>query len=250
MILITNDDGIQAKGLSILRKAVQDLDEVWVFAPDRERSAMSHSFTMHRPIYIERVEERVYVTDGTPTDCVLYPVRGILPEKPKLVLSGINHGANLGEDVTYSGTVAAAFEGMILGIPSVAFSMVGREIRNEETARIYARKIAAKVLREGLPHGILLNVNIPDIPPEEVKGIKITRLGKRVYRDTVIEKIGKDGKRYYILGGEPPSWIPEDGTDFSAIEEGYISITPLHLNLTDFPTIEKLKRWEQEIEGL
>ncbi len=247
IILITNDDGINSEGIVHLRNAVKDLGEIFVFVPAREMSATSHSLTLHKPLYVEEVEKNVFSVDGTPTDCVLYAVRGILKEKPDIVVSGINQGANLGEDVTYSGTVAAAFEGMLLNIPSIAYSLTSYRIGADFTdAKKIARIFTKKVMEWHFKKGIAFNVNIPG-PNIQVKGVKFTRLGKRIYRDSVIEKISEDRKKYYILGGEPATNIPEEGTDFSAIENHYISITPLHLNLTDFEVLKEIKSAEQEL---
>uniref|UniRef100_A0A7C4U7L7 5'-nucleotidase SurE n=1 Tax=candidate division WOR-3 bacterium TaxID=2052148 RepID=A0A7C4U7L7_UNCW3 len=243
VILISNDDGINSKGIDALIESVHDLGEVYVFAPDSERSASSHSFSLNKPITFKEISENVFITDGTPTDCVLFAVRGLMKKKPDIILSGINHGANLGDDITYSGTVAVAIEGTLLGIPSIAFSYVEFE---KEPDLMFSKKIARwvtkKVLKSGLPKGILLNVNIP----KNYNGkIKITQLGKRIYRDSIIEN-HIDGKKIFKIGGDPPSWIKEEGTDFDAIENGYVSITPVHLNLTDFRMITKLKGWEDE----
>lgn len=243
VILISNDDGINSKGIGALIEAVQGLGVIYVFAPDSERSASSHSFSLNKPITFKEIAENVFITDGTPTDCVLFAVRGLMKKKPDIILSGINHGANLGDDITYSGTVAVAIEGTLLGIPSIAFSYVEFEKNPDFTySKKVARWLSEKVIKIGLPKGILLNVNIP----KEFKGrIKITQLGKRIYRDSIIES-EKDGKKVFTIGGDPPSWIKEEGTDFEAIEYGYTSITPIHLNLTDFRMIKKIKCWEDE----
>jgi len=247
IILITNDDGINSEGIIHLKEAVSELGKAFVFAPAREMSATSHSLTLHKQLYIEKVEDNIFSVDGTPTDCVLYAVRGILKKRPDIIVSGINQGANLGEDVTYSGTVAAAFEGMLLGIPSIAYSLTSYKIgANFHYAKKIAEIFTKKVLEWKFKKGISFNVNIPG-PDVKVEGVKFTRLGKRIYRDSVIEKISEDNKKYYILGGEPPTWIHGKGTDFSAIENHYISITPLHLNLTDFETLKKIKSAEKEL---
>lgn len=243
VILISNDDGIHSKGIGTLIEAVNNIGEIYVFAPDSERSASSHSFSLHKPITFKEIAENVFITNGTPTDCVLFAVRGLMKKKPDIILSGINHGANLGDDITYSGTVAVAIEGTLLGIPSIAFSYVEFEKNPELTfSKKVARWVTEKVLKTGLPKGILLNVNIP----KECNGkIRITQLGKRIYRDSIIE-IEKDGNKIFTIGGDPPTWIKEEGTDFDAIEKGYVSITPIHLNLTDFRMMQKLKNWEDE----
>jgi len=247
IILLTNDDGINSEGIIHLRDAVKDLGEIFIFAPRYEMSATSHSLTLSKPLYIEEIEENVFSVDGTPTDCVLYAVRGILKRRPDIVISGINQGANLGEDVTYSGTVAAAFEGMLLNIPSIAYSLTSYRIGADfSDAKKIARIFTKKVMEWRFKGGVAFNVNIPG-PDIKVKGVKFTKLGKRVYRDSVIEKLSEENKKYYILGGEPATNIPEEGTDFSAIENHYISITPLHLNLTDFETLKKIKPAEEDL---
>jgi len=246
VILVSNDDGYKAKGINTLVSSVQNIGEVYVFAPDSQRSASSHAFSLHSGIHFHRISDRVYITDGTPTDCVLFAVRGLMDKRPDIVLGGINHGGNLGEDITYSGTVAVAIEGIILGIPSIAFSYVEYEDDPDlEFSGKVARWLTGKVLEMGLPKGILLNVNIPKNPNGK---IKITRLGKRIYRDSVVEKILDNGERIYTIGGEPPTWIREEGTDFDAIEKGYVSITPIHLRWTDFTMIRKLRFLEDEFK--
>ncbi len=246
IILISNDDGYRAKGIEALAEAVYALGDIHIFAPDSERSASSHSLSLHKGIHFLKIADNITITDGTPTDCVLFAVRGLLKKNPDIVLSGINHGGNLGADITYSGTVAAAIEGTLLGIPSVSFSYV--EFVKDPDLR-YSKKVAAwvtkKVLKYGLPKGILLNVNIPKKPNGR---IKITKLGKRIYRDSVIEKILDNGERIYTIGGEPPTYIEEEGTDFCAIEKGFVSITPIHLRYTDFKMVDRLKNWEDEFK--
>ncbi len=242
VILISNDDGIKAEGIKILKEAVEDLGRTIVFAPDSERSGSSHSLTIQTSIGVKRIDKDAYSTDGTPTDCILYSVRGILEEKPNIILAGINHGANLGEDVSYSGTVAVAMEGTLLGIPSVAFSQVGyRQSFDKEFAKKIVRMITLRVLKENLPEGVFLNVNLP---PKPNGRLRITKLGNRIYQDSIIRLKGDEKEVIYSLGRESPSWIPEEGSDFNAIDEGFVSITPIHLEYTDFKTMKKLIRWE------
>jgi 5'-nucleotidase len=190
------------------------------------------------------VEENVIAVDGTPTDCVLLAMRGLLNQRPKLLVSGMNHGPNLGDDVTYSGTVAAAFEGTLLGLPSIAISVCSWEDCRFDAAERFATTIAREVLAHGLPEGTLLNVNVPSIPPEDVKGVKVTKLGKRVYRDAVVKKTDPRGKAYYWIGGEPPIWCEGEGTDFEAVEDGMVSVTPLQLDLTDYRSIHTVRTWD------
>lgn len=244
IILISNDDGIEALGIKTLKEAAADLGRTILFAPDSEKSGSSHSLTIHTSIRVKKIEEDVYSTDGTPTDCILYSVRGIIKEKVDIVLAGINHGANLGEDVSYSGTVAIAMEGTLLGIPSVAFSQVHyRESFDKEFAKRIVRMITRRVIDEKLPEGVFLNVNIP---PKPNGRLRITKLGNRIYRDKIL-KIKEENKEViYSLGGESPSWIPEEGSDFNAIEEGFVSITPIHMEYTDFKMMKKLIKWEGE----
>ena len=243
LILISNDDGIEAEGIKVLKEAVDGLGRTIIFAPTSERSGSSHSFTIHTSIRVKELGKDKYATNGTPTDCILYSVKGILDEKPDIILAGINQGANLGEDVSYSGTVAIAMEGTLLGIPSVAFSQVGyRKSFDKKLAKKIVKDITQRVLKEKLPKGVFLNVNLP---PEPNGKIKITKLGNRVYRDEII-KVGEDKEGViYSIGGDSPTWIPEEGSDFNAIEEGFVSITPIHMEYTDFKMIKRLIKWEE-----
>ncbi len=238
-ILITNDDGIFAEGLELLAGALAGLGQVIVVAPDREQSASSHSLTLNRPLRMQRVREHWYAVDGTPTDCVNLGVQGLLREEPPdLVVSGINYGANLGGDVTYSGTVSAAFEASLHQLPGIAFSQqVGEAFREGATfaaAAELAREIIAVLLAGELPNDLLLNVNFPAGPP---RGVRWTRLGKRIYRQTVVEKLDPKGRKYYWIAGTP-EWQHETGTDHDAVTSGYVSVTPLHLDLTDYRGLE------------
>jgi 5'-nucleotidase len=242
-ILITNDDGYYAQGIRHLKDTLIDDNEVYVVAPDREKSAASHSLTLDYPLRITRKKERDYTVDGTPTDCVLVAVHGLMKEHlPELIISGINHGANMGEDVTYSGTVAAAFEGTILGIRSIAVSLVGQEDLNFDAAKVFIKGFVKTLKELKLQQGTLLNINVPNISPTEVKGIAITRLGNRIYRDDIIKHVDPRGKFYYWIGGDVPIWEKESGTDFEAIEQEKISVTPLHLDLTHYADIENMRK--------
>lgn len=243
-ILLTNDDGVRAEGLQRLRRALSPLGRVLVVAPERQQSGASHALTLSNPLRSNPVEEGVIAVDGTPTDCVLLAMRGLLEERPVLLVSGMNHGPNLGDDVTYSGTVAAAFEGTLLGLPSVAISVCSWEECRFEAAERFAATIASNVLKHGLPEGTLLNVNVPSIAPEHVKGVRVTKLGKRVYRDAVVRKTDPRGRAYYWIGGQPPIWCRGEETDFEAVEEGMISVTPLQLDLTDYKSIHKVRTWD------
>ncbi|MBW8056591.1 MAG: 5'/3'-nucleotidase SurE [candidate division NC10 bacterium] len=241
IILVTNDDGIHSPGLKTLAEALEGVGKLYVIAPDRERSAAGHSLTLHKPLRATVLAPDWYVVDGTPTDCVTLGVMGMLKEKPQLVVSGINLGANLGDDITYSGTVSAAVEATLLGIPAFAVSAVESARQDLDVAAVFAGRLAQLVLKQGLPRDTLLNVNVP---AGEVKGMAVTRQGKRSYSELIVEKIDPRGKTYYWIGGGEPTWELLGGTDYEAVMEGKISITPLHLDLTNYGAIEGLKKWE------
>jgi 5'-nucleotidase len=240
-ILVTNDDGIHSPGLKALAEALKDSGEVYVIAPDRERSAAGHSLTLHKPLRATEVASSWYAVNGTPTDCVALGVMGMLKEKPSLIVSGINLGANLGDDITYSGTVSAAVEGTLLGIRSIAISAVEPMRQDLNGAGMFAVRLAILVLERGLPQDTLLNVNVP---AGDITGVAITRQGKRSYNELIVEKIDPRGKTYYWIGGGEPTWELLGGTDYEAITEGKISITPLHLDLTNYTATQVLKDWE------
>lgn len=240
-ILVTNDDGIQANGIRALAEALAPLGTVSIIAPDREQSATSHALTLHRPLRVHAISDRVMSVDGTPTDAVLLGVHGFLKKKPALVVSGINHGPNMGSDVMYSGTVAAASEGTFLGIPSIAISLATWGEADFGPAARVARNLVRQLLRKGIPENSCLNVNIPPIPWGDLKGVRITRLGKRVYRDVIVEKTDPRGKLYYWIGGEEPTWEHDEASDFTAVEEGFVSVTPLTFELTDYKGIVNLE---------
>lgn len=242
LALLTNDDGINAKGLLTLKREISKIGKVWVVAPDREQSATSHSLTLHYPLRVNKIADKFFSIDGTPTDAVMLAVYGILKKRPDIVISGINHGPNLGDDVSYSGTVAAAMEGTILNIPSIAVSVASWKAKYFDSAARFTRKLASFVLKNGLPKETYLNVNIPD-RKETIKRYKITHLGKRVYNDVMIEKLDPRGKKYFWIGEQSPIWEKEKDSDFSAIKKGYVSITPLHLDMTAYKTIEQIKKW-------
>ena len=213
-------------------------------APDREQSAVSHSLTLHRPLRVEDAGDHQFAVDGTPTDCVNLAVSGILPGRPGLVVSGINKGANLGDDITYSGTVSAAIEGSLLGIPALAVSLAtldGRGTFEFGAAAEFAARLVAEVIARALPANTLLNVNVPAVPREQMTGFRITRQGKRRYGEALVEKIDPRGKKYYWIGGDELGFIDEPGTDFAAIQERAVSITPIHLDLTHYPSFEALR---------
>jgi 5'-nucleotidase len=241
VILVTNDDGIHAAGLAALAAALNPIGEVYVIAPDREQSAIGHALTLHRPLRVDRLGERRFAVNGTPSDCVNLGVLGLLPESPVLVVAGVNHGSNLGDDVTYSGTVSAAMEGTLLGVPSMAISQVDGEASGFDSAGRIAELVAARVLVEGLPAKTLLNVNVPR---GEVRGVRMTRLGHRVYREKVVQEVDPRGRPYYWIGGGPPEWQEDDASDIAAVHAGWASLTPLHLDLTHFGALGRMTEWE------
>ena len=244
-ILISNDDGIHSEGIKTLARALKRVGEVFIVAPDRERSAASHSLTLHKPLRVEKIGPNAYAINGTPTDCINLAVNGILKKRPDLVVSGINKGGNLGDDVTYSGTVSAAMEGTLLSIPSFAISLVSisRENFDFKNAARFAARLARFILKNRLPKDTLLNINVPDV--DEIKGYRITKQGKRLYGDAVVEKVDPRGKKYYWIGGDILKW--EGGgedTDFKAITSNFISITPVHLDMTNYASFKELHKWK------
>lgn len=249
-ILVTNDDGVDAPGLLALQQALQKVGEVTVFAPDHNWSAAGHTRTMHKPLRVDQMTlpdgTLAYTSTGAPSDCVALVILGILEHQPDLVVSGINQGANVGHDITYSGTIAAAMEAVIFGIPALAVSLDSYENQDFACAARFVARLVKLVLERGLPPNTFLNVNVPAVPQTEVAGIKITRLGKRVYRDTLVERQDPRGRNYYWIGGEPPGGVPEEGTDIWALANNYVSITPLHLDMTQYQMMEELRRWGLE----
>jgi 5'/3'-nucleotidase len=242
-ILISNDDGINSKGLHRLHEALSDLGEVFVVAPDRDQSAVSHSLSLYRPLRLDEVTERVYTVDGTPTDCINLAINGILNgRKPDLVVSGINKGENLGDDITYSGTVSAAMEGTLLGVPSIAVSLAGKNDYNFDAACFYSLMLSKYVLSNKLPKDTLINVNVPGIGKADIKGIMVTRQGKRIYEEPVVEKTDPRGKKYYWIGGDDLGFIDIENSDIAAVNEGYVSVTPITLDLTDFGFMDQLRK--------
>lgn len=242
MILVTNDDGIQSDGIKILYEVLKKKYKVVVVAPDRERSAVSRALTLYRPLRVEKINCDFYSVDGTPTDCVNLAVNSLFKGKIRMVVSGINKGPNMAEDITYSGTVSAAMEGLLLGIPSIAISCAGRSNFMFETSAKIAIKIVGIVLKKGLPQDTLLNINVPNISYKEIKGVKVTRMGKKKYSDTVIEKLDPRGRKYYWLAGEEIGYEPLENTDLEAVANNYVSITPIHLDLTNYCVIEELEK--------
>ena len=242
-ILITNDDGIHSEGIRALEDALKAVGDVYVVAPESEMSGASHSLTLARPLRIRQVDERHWTVDGTPTDCVTFAINRILsPEQlPHICASGINHGANLGDDATYSGTVAGAMESTILGIPGIAFSLVANRSQDFTESAKVAEKLMRKAIEEGLPKGTLLNVNIPKGVP---RGVRVTKQGLKNARPIISEHTDPRGKFYYWIGEERNGFHAEGGTDFEAIDEGFVSVTPMRSDLTNHQAIELLKSWE------
>lgn len=242
LILITNDDGIHSAGLQALADELQSIGRVAVAAPDRERSAIGHALTLHAPLRAEEIGRDRWAVSGTPTDAVSLGIQGLLKMKPDLVVSGINKGSNMGDDLTYSGTVAAAMEATLMGVPSMAVSLAGQKFQYgdfKDAARV-AKHLAETILQHGLPADTFINVNVPDSPP---KGVLITRQGKRVYEDAVVENRDPRGRSYYWIGAGELGFQDLEGTDFHALHRGYVSVTPLHLDLTNYAAIDRLRQW-------
>lgn len=243
LILLTNDDGVNAPGLEALAKGLSGIADCCIVAPDRERSASGHSLTIHKPLKVTELGAGRYSLNGTPTDCVAIGVSRIMPRRPDIIVSGINNGPNLGDDITYSGTVSAAMEGTIMNIPSIAVSInaTGGEEPVFDSAASVARDVALMVLSEHLPYDTLLNVNVPNLPYPEIRGTKLTRQGKRVYDNSIQDSYTPWGEKYYWIGGGTPYWEHGEDTDMCAVMQGYVSITPLHLDLTNYSAMEMLR---------
>jgi len=244
-ILVTNDDGINAPGINALVETLAGLGEIAVVAPDRERSAVSHALTLHHPLRAECVSPGRFSVDGTPTDCVNLGIHSLLDFHPDLVVSGINRGANLGDDVTYSGTVAAAMEATLMGIPAFAISLACREQQAADylAAARFAATLAGKITAHGLPKDTFLNVNVPDCPAELLRNPLITAQGKRRYEGTIVDKVDPRGRSYYWIGTADLDFLDIDGSDYAAISRNHISVTPLHLDMTNHRSIVTLKGW-------
>ncbi|MBI3740213.1 MAG: 5'/3'-nucleotidase SurE [Chloroflexi bacterium] len=253
-ILITNDDGVDAPGLLALKNALQSLAKTIVVAPNRNWSAAGHTKTLYKPLRVDSTLLRdgspAYATDGAPTDCVALVMLGLFSEKPALVVSGINPAGNLAHDVTYSGTVAAAMEGAINHIPSLAVSLDAgnRADADFSAAGEIALQLARRILATPLPRDTFLNINIPAIPRDQIRGLRITRLGTRIYRDALVERMDPSGKKYYWIGGDTPTGLVEEGTDIGALAHNFVSITPIHLDLTSHALIDQLKVWENNLD--
>jgi 5'-nucleotidase len=243
-VLCTNDDGYLAGGLEVLASAARRLGSVTVVAPDREQSATSNSLTLHHPLRVRRSQEGGFVVDGTPTDCVILAVNELLDERPDYCFSGINHGSNMGEDVLYSGTVAGAMEATVMGIPAIAVSYAGDAFEDLSAWEdVVASVFRGIIEKEDFPPDTLFNVNLPPIPPDQVKGVRVTSLGKRRYSGSSIKAYDPSGREYYWIGGGEITWTPEEDSDFTAVGEGYVSVTPLHLDLTNYKLLEEIRGW-------
>ena len=243
-ILCTNDDGYLTTGIRILAAAAGALGSVTVVAPDREQSATSHSLTLHHPLRARRTPDGAWIVDGTPTDCVILAVQELIDGRPDLCVSGVNHGPNMGEDVLYSGTVAAAMEATVLGIPAVAISFTGSHYEELPAWEgVLTRLLEGFVSAKDFPKHTLFSVNLPPVEPAEVQGVRVTSLGKRRYSDSLTRALDPSGKEYFWIGGGVTNWTGAPDSDFRAVEEGFISVTPLHLDLTNYGLLEEIRGW-------
>jgi 5'/3'-nucleotidase len=243
-ILITNDDGILAPGLALLAEVCRAVGTVTVVAPDREQSGTSHSLTLHRPIRPMRRPDGAFQVDGTPTDCVMLALQALMPEPPDFVFSGVNHGPNMGEDVLYSGTVAAAMEAVMLGVPGIGISFAGH---HPETMATYRELLVALVRRitgaSDFPRDTLLNVNLPPVPATEVKGVRVTKLGSRFFSESLARMKDPWGREIFWIGGGTITWTGDEDSDHAAVGEGFVSVTPLHMDLTNYSLLEAVRAW-------
>jgi len=243
-ILITNDDGILAPGLALLAEVCRAVGTVTVVAPDREQSGTSHSLTLHRPIRPMRRPDGAFQVDGTPTDCVMLALQALMPEPPDFVFSGVNHGPNMGEDVLYSGTVAAAMEAVMLGVPGIGISFAGH---HPETMATYRELLVALVRRitgaPDFPRDTLLNVNLPPVPASEVKGVRVTKLGSRFFSESLARLKDPWGREIFWIGGGTITWTGDEDSDHAAVGEGFVSVTPLHMDLTNYSLLEAVRAW-------
>lgn len=247
-ILVSNDDGILAPGLSILANACREVGQVTVVAPDREQSGTSHSLTLHRPLRPARTRDGAYQVDGTPTDCVLLAIGALLPEKPDFVFSGVNHGPNMGEDVLYSGTVSVAMEAVTLGVPGIALSYSGRDLEAMESYHdILVRLVRRITAIRDFPPETLLNINLPRRHASEVAGVKVTKLGSRFFSGSLTRMNDPWGREVFWIGGGDVTWTGDGDTDHAAVKDGFISVTPLHMDLTNYELMETVRSWSLEL---
>ena len=242
-ILLSNDDGYLAPGLVQLAASLADLGEISVVAPERNRSGASNSLTLDRPLNLRRAANGYMYVNGTPTDCVHLAVTGVLEDQPDMVVSGINLGANMGDDTIYSGTVAAATEGYLLGVPSIAISLGSFEGRHFATAGRVARELVQRFSRTPFAEPVLLNVNVPDVPYDEVRGIRVTRLGRRHKAEPAVKSVSPRGETLYWIGAAGPAADAGEGTDFHAVEHGWVSVTPLQIDLTHAAQLAAVRGW-------
>jgi 5'-nucleotidase len=242
-ILLSNDDGYFAPGLAALADALEGLGEIVVVAPEQNRSGASNSLTLDRPLHLKKSANGFYFVNGTPTDCVHLAVTGMLDELPDIIVSGINHGANMGDDTIYSGTVAAATEGFLLGIPSIAISLTSFEGNNYATAGLVARELVERFIRDPIREPLLLNVNVPDIPYAEIKGMEVTRLGRRHKAEPVVKMTSPRNETVYWIGAAGAAADAGVGTDFNAVERDFVSITPLQIDLTHAVQLPAIRQW-------
>lgn len=245
-ILVSNDDGYRARGLRALAEELATIAEVTVVAPDRNRSGASNSLTLDFPLRMREESKGVFSVNGTPTDCVHLAVTGVFSDEPDMVVSGVNDGANLGDDVLYSGTVAAAMEGRFLGLPALAVSQVGESVRHFETGARVARELVERLLRGKLPADTILNVNVPDLPYEQLQGFRATRLGHRHRAEAVQKELDPRNRPIYWIGPAGPEQDAGPGTDFEAVNSGFVSVTPLQVDLTRYVAIEQVAGWLAE----
>ena len=244
-IMVTNDDGIHAPGILALAAALHEIGDVTVVAPDRERSAAGHSLTLHSPLRVVKLNDGFFSVDGTPTDCVNMGIHNLLPFRPDLVISGINHGSNLGDDITYSGTVAAAIEATLMGIPAIAISLATFERTGHfPAAAQIAIRVARQVIENGLPQDTFLNINVPNCSIEEMNPPLITRQGKRSFVGNIIDKTDPRGRKYYWIGSGEADFNDYEGTDFHAVNRKHVSITPLHLDMTNYESMKIISEWK------
>ncbi|GAB4058805.1 5'/3'-nucleotidase SurE [Uliginosibacterium sediminicola] len=244
-ILLSNDDGYHAPGIAALAHALDPIADITVVAPERDRSGASNSLTLDRPLQLRRAPSGFHYVNGTPTDCVHLAVTGMLEHLPDMVVSGINHGTNMGDDTIYSGTVAAATEGFLLGVPSIAISLVGKQPEHFATAARVARELVERFQREPFAAPVLLNVNVPDLPYEALRGVRITRLGRRHRAEPVVRAQNPRGETIYWVGPAGPAAEAGEGTDFHAVAAGFVSVTPLQIDLTHTAQLEGVANWLQ-----
>ena len=247
-LLLSNDDGYQAPGLIALADSLANIANVSVVAPHIDRSAASNSLTLQLPLRAKEVKSNWYYVDGTPTDCVHLGITGILSNEPDMVVSGINSGPNLGDDVIYSGTVAAAMEGRHLGFPAMAVSINSFEASHYQTAAIVTRDLVKQIIHRPISKDIILNVNVPDVPIEDIRGIQTTRLGNRHKSEPALEDKDPRGKKIFWVGAAGPEQDGGPGTDFHAVSENYVSVTPLHVDLTQYSAMDSVSHWLSNIE--